>query len=253
MSELKFTQKWMQEVITHPNGIVKGAQSAVIENEYWSIDSIVSPSKNQTSEERLNVYCISYFARLLECFRQEYKGLLSALGEEMFKHLAWSFLQAHPSTSYTLNALGKKFPTYLESTLHESLDGKLPDSWQLFIVDMAKYERLYTEVYNGEGHETMLTDDVFGLASVKLSPSVKTLQLRFPIAECIEAFRKDETRNFPEIEPSIYVFSRDQYRVNVSLVDNEEWSALMQWVKDPDLECPLNYRDKWLVNGIGYS
>lgn len=253
MEKLKRTQQWVQSVITHPDGVLQGATSTIIDNEHWPIDSIVSSSNNLTSEERINVYYVSYFLRLIECFKSEYKGLLNALGEEMFKHLAWIFLQVHPSTSYTLNELGRMFPSFLETTLNESMEGNKPESWQIFIIDMARYERLFTEVYNGEGHESIMSDDVFGLDSIKISPSVRTIQLQFPIADCIGKFRENEANDFPEYEPCNYLFSRNQYRVKTQLVGAEEWELLQNCLANPNETFPAKYRDKWLSSGIAFS
>jgi len=253
MDNLRHTQKWVQGVITHPDGVYKGATETLVDGEQWKIDTIVSPSINLTSQQRIGIYHSSYFARLIECFRSEYNGLLNALGSKLFEHLTWCFLQAHPSTSYTLNNLGKLFPEYLETTLKENLEGETPDWWQVFIIDMAKFERKYTEVYNGDGHEKILSNDVFGLEPSKLSPAVTTLQLQFPISKCIGQFREDETNFFPSQEPSNYVFTRQTYRVKVYLIYDDEWNALQYWINNSTETCPTTYEDKWKSRGIGYS
>ncbi len=254
MNTLKNIQQWVQGVITHPEGVHKGAFETVIENQKWSIDSIVSPSNKLTSQQRITIYHNAYFARLIECFNSEYSGLLNALGEELFNHLTGHFLQAHPSSTYTLNELGKRFPSYLETMLNENLQGNTPDWWQLFIIDMAKYERLFTEVYNGEGHERLGSDDdIFGLNPIKPSPSLVTLQLQFPISTCIGLFRDSNQDEFPEPSQSNYIFSRDNYRVKVHLVNDEEWNAIQHWISNPSEDAPSAYHDSWLMKGIGYS
>lgn len=253
MDKLKRTQQWVQGVITHPEGIHRGAKATLINDEEWSIATVVSPSNTLSSAQRIAIYHTSYFARLLECFKSEYQGLFNALGEELFHHLTWSFLQVHPSTTYTLNELGKLFPDYLESTLRESLDGATPDSWQIFIVDMARYERTYTEVYNGGGHEEILSVDMFGLDPLTLSPSVTTLKLEFPISKCIDQFRENETSNFPDQATSYYIINRDRYRVKAHLVDEKEWNSLHHWISNPKEECPIEYGQIWQARGICYS
>lgn len=252
MGDLKNTQKWVQGVITNPNGVIHGAENTVIDGEIWQINDKILPSNFLTSQQRIGIYNHSYFARLVECFRAEYKGLLNALGAKLFEHLTWCFLQEYPSTSYTLNDLGKCFPNYLAASLSESLNGKSPDSWQLFIIDMAKFERKYTEVYNGFGHESISSNVVGDLESIKLSPAVATLQLQFPISTCIGRFRENDTNTFPEPEPCNYVFSRQGYRVHVQLIDTKEWKALQKWMDNPVKKCNVGYQEKWLKNGIAY-
>ncbi len=253
MNGLKNTQKWLQGVITDPEGIYKGTINTPIDEKLWEVATVISPSKTLTSEERVRIYHTSYFVRLIECFKSEYKGLLNALGEEIFHHFTWCFLQEHPSTSYTLNNLGKKFPEYLEKTLSEASENKVPDDWQLFILDMAKYERVFTEVFSGIGHENLFSNDIFGIESVKLSPSVTTLQLRFPIADCIGKFREDDFDSFPESQTSNYVFSRQRYFVRVHALDKEEFEMLENWIQDTSQDCPPRYIDSWRQKGIVYS
>ncbi len=97
-----------------------------------------------------------------------------------------------------------------------------------------------------------MSNDVFDTDRLKLSPAVTTLRLQFPISKCIGQFRENETDAFPNQEPSNYVFSRQQYRVKVYLIDDSEWEALKFWINNSSEECPLVYRDKWLSHGIGY-
>ncbi len=253
MSRLKKTQEWMQAVVTHPQGVQKGALSTTMDGKLREIESLISPSKSLSSQQRIGIYNSSYFARLLECFQSEYNGLLNALGAELFEHLTWSFLQLYPSTSYTLNKLGELFPTFLKNSLEENLQGESPDWWQLFILDMALYERKYVEVFHGDGHENIISDDVFGVEPLKLSPSVALLELQFPISECIGEFRENETNSFPVQEKTYCVFSRQNYRIKVHTVDFEEWEALQHWIKDPKQKCPEAYAEQWRLKGIGYS
>ena len=253
MKNLKNTQKWLHEVVTHPNGIHNGAFNTLIEGKKWNVDSVISPSKTLTSEERIHIYHNSYFARLIECFKSEYKGLLNALGDEMFEHFTWCFLQEHPSTSYTLNDLGKRFPEYLEKTLTESIKIEEADDWQLFIIDMAKYERIYTEVFNGCGHENIHSNDLFEIEPPKLSPSVALLKLKFPIASCIGKFRENEFDSIPKIQVTNYVLSRQRFHVNVNILENIEYKTLQDWMLNPSEQCPSRYLNEWRLKGIVYS
>lgn len=248
MSELKQIQEWMVSVISHPNGAVIGAEETTIDDQLWSIPSVISPSKTLTSEQRIGIYHNGYFARLIECFKVEYRGLLNALGEELFQHFAWNFLLEHPSTSYTLNDLGKLFPSYLESTLLE--DGGTSESWQLFILDVAIFERTFTEVYNGEGHEELVNKQQNNLLQV--SPSIITLDLKFPVAECISNFREDTFSEFPEPNKSHYVFTRQNYMAKVYRLEESEYQALLEWKSEVLVSCPEMYAQKWKAIGVGY-
>ena len=248
MSDLKQIQEWMVGVITHPKGAVIGAEETSINDQHWNIQSVVSPSDTLTSEQRIGIYHNGYFARLIECFKVEYRGLLNALGEELFQHFAWNFLLEHPSTSYTLNDLGKLFPSFLESTLLENESA--PESWQLFILDVAKFERTFTEVYNGEGHETLL--DTKSSNQLQISPAIVMLDLKFPVAECIGHFREDNFTSFPEPMISHYVFTRQNYMVKVYRLEDSEYQTLLDWKSGVLDSCPDTFRQKWEAIGVGY-
>lgn len=250
MKRLRDVQIWMHGVITHPQGIEKGAAETKIKNSVWSVDEIVTPSDTLTSNERLVIYQNSYFIRLLECFKSEYKGLLNALGNDLFQHLALSFLQEHPSTTYTLNELGKLFPHFLEVSMQENLESGEADWWQVFILDMARYERMFTEVYNGKGHEENMSVSIKNANQMKLSPSLRLLHLSYPIAGCIGDFRGESRDEFPSKQISHYVFVRINYRVHVYIVDPNEYSILNKIKKDSSDGIPMDYAFSWASKGI---
>lgn len=249
---LKELQSWVYNVITHPENVDEGAKRQAIDKQECTIEGIVAPSDKMSSHERINIYRNGYFLRLLECFKHEFKGLYHALGDEMFNHFVWNYLQAYPSTSYTLNELGKMFPPFLEKSLMESLNGAEPDWWQLFIIDVASYERAYVETYNGAGHESLESNELFEEVPLKLSPAVRSLRLNFSIAECITAFRNNDFDSIPDPQPTNYVLTRRNYRVVIHMLDEIEFEALHDWMDRPDQGCPNDYKINWEKKGIGY-
>jgi len=124
MSENQHTldelQRWMQAVITHPQGVVSGIESEPAREQIAVVADqagrIIGRSRALSSVERLEIYHQAYFARLLECLRHEYSVLAAALGEELFDTFAVGYLQTHPSTSYTLERMGANFPEHLAAT-----------------------------------------------------------------------------------------------------------------------------------------
>jgi hypothetical protein len=106
MSEPRHTldelQRWMQAVITHPGGVVSGIKSAEARDQIAvvseQVERVVTRSRALTAIERLQIYQHAYFARLLECLRQEYSVLAAALGNVIFDSFAVAYLQTHPSS-----------------------------------------------------------------------------------------------------------------------------------------------------------
>ena len=58
--ELTQIQRWMQSVIMHPGGVLRGIQAdearAHINLQPADIESVISPSQHQNSVERLEIY-----------------------------------------------------------------------------------------------------------------------------------------------------------------------------------------------------
>ena len=148
-------QRWMQSVITHPAGIEAGVMSdssrGVIDLGARRLDEIVLPSQRLSSADRLRVYGNAYFARLLECLRAEFPAMVRALGEEAFDGLAFGYLLEHPSQSDTLTRLAATLPEYLEQT-RPPREEAAPD-FADFLIDLARLERTYSEVFDGAGPE----------------------------------------------------------------------------------------------------
>src|SRR5690242_10389600 len=121
--DLRQIQRWMQAALMHPVGVAEGIASAEarqhIDIEPDDAERVVTRSQALTALERLAIYSYAYYARLLECVREEFPVLLHALGQEVFDAFAVGYLQKYPSRSYTLFQLGANFPRYLAETRPE--------------------------------------------------------------------------------------------------------------------------------------
>jgi hypothetical protein len=208
--ELDRVQRWMQTVIMHADGVAQGIDSEEARRQIDvtadSVEQVVTRSRNQTAIQRLEIYGNAYYARLLECLRDEYPALSYALGQKVFDGFAFGYLQAYPSQSYTLANLGSNFPRYLEETRpeddHKDEDESGQPSWPEFMIDLARLERTYAEVFDGpgvEGKPLLRTDDLLAVPQqrwheVTLIP-VECLRLtsyRFPVHEYATSVRQKQ-------------------------------------------------------------
>ena len=236
-------QRWMQSVITHPDGIIGGIESDGAKQEIdvspETVEQVITPSRALTSIERLEIYGNAYYARLLECLRDEYPALVHALGEETFSGFAFGYLQAYPSVSYTLCELGKNFPRYLAETKPaDDTDGE--PSWPELMVDLARLDRIYSDVFDGPGDEgeSLLTPDDLasippeGLADIRLVParSLRLETFRFPVHEYASAVRQNTEAELPAAEPTYLAISRREFVVRrraLSAVQYELLTAIL--------------------------
>lgn len=215
-------QRWFQATVTHPGGVAAGAQSeaAVAAFANGAVDEIACDSPRQTAEQRLAVYAHAYWARLLECLREEFPVLRITVGEEAFDGLAVGYLMAHPSTSYTLGRLSERFAAYLQSTTA----GDEADAFSALVIDLARLEQSVNDVFDAPGGETLgfLTteqlDQVLleqrGALRLLLLPTVRLLSFRTNANEVFTATRAGAaTLPMPELRPTFAALTRRDYVV----------------------------------------
>lgn len=234
-------QRWMQSVITHPLGMAAGIESdaarAEIDINAEELESVIGRSKALDSLQRLEVYGNAYYARLLECLREEFSAVVHAVEEETFDSFSFEYLQAYPSRSYTLGNLGARFADFLAETrpAREPQDGDEPD-WADFLIDLARLERLYAEVFDGLGIEDVaeLTADDFRSIppdvwpDVKLipAPCLRLIELQFPVHEYITALRENREPEIPAAEPTWLAVTRRNYVVRRMPVSQPQFTLL---------------------------
>ncbi len=228
--ELERLQRWMQAVITHPGGVRMGVASVEarrgIAVEPEAIETIVAPSATLTGAERLAVYCRSYHARLLQCFKEMFPALLRALGENLFDRFALDYLQRHPPHSYTLDHLADAFAQHLAETRP---DADAPtgerESWPDFIVELASLEWTFLKIYDGPGVEgrALPSADLFrALAPERLlelrpapAPCLHLFAFRYPVHAYMLAARRGETPELPAPVETFVAATRINYSVTL--------------------------------------
>lgn len=220
---LNALQRWFQGTVTHPGGITAGAQSeaAVTAIAANTVDEIACGSTRQTAGERLAVYAHAYWARLLECLREEYPILRATVGEEAFDGLAVGYLIAHPSTSYTLGRLSERLPEYLKSTIASDAPA---DAFAELVADLARLECAVNEVFDAPGGETLgfltveqldrVAADQRGALRLAILPTVRLLPFRTNVNDFFTGMRTSaEAAPMPELRPTFVALTRRDYVV----------------------------------------
>jgi hypothetical protein len=228
LRQLARIQRWLQAVITYPDGVEAALSSsearAEIDVPPEKIEDVVEPSTRRTSIERLEVYANAYYARLLECLRDEFPALLHAAGEEVFDGLAFGYLQSYPSHSYTLSELSRQFAQYLEETRPRDEDEPSGEAaWPDFMIDLVRLERCYSEIFDGPGAERLtllraedlrdLAPDAWAGSRLTCVPCLRLLSLRYPVHEYATAVREKQDPDLPDPEPTWLAISRITYVV----------------------------------------
>ena len=244
--DLEQIQRWMQAVIVHPLGVERGIASddarQHVDVDSAGIERVVTRSKALSAVERLGIYGYAYYARLLECLKEEFPAVLHAVGEDAFNSFALGYLQKYPSRSYTLFELGAKFPRYLDETRptdDDSADSGHHDSaqpgpdlaeaegaadgWIQFVIDLATFERTVGEIFDGPGPEDGVLLSAEQLSSVGSEQfltarlvgveCLRLLALRFPVDEFYKAARRKEDVAPPDPAETFLAVTRVNYTV----------------------------------------
>ena len=228
IATLSRLQRWMQAVITHPEGIEAGLESDSACSTGLAgpggIEQVVTRSAQLSSAERLGIYANAYFARLLECLRAEFPAVVQLVGQEAFDGFAFGFLQSNPSRSDTLAHLGESFPEFLEQIRPPGAGQRHPN-FADFVIELARLERAYSEVFDEPGpeREPSLKPEVLqaippgAWENVRLEfyPCVRLLAFQFPVHEYALAVRRsDSERKPPAAGNSFLALTRREYVVH---------------------------------------
>ncbi len=229
--DLPTLQAWMQS-------LMMDAESSPPQPGGLSVEVVITASSQQTSRQRLDVYGNAYFARLMECLREEFATLCQFLGEDVFDSLAVAYLQAHPSQSYTLGQLGAGFPRFLR----ESEEFSATDSEEShfagtqFLIDLATLERLYAEVFDGPGIEglpAIMADSLRAIPPAawpdvrfEPAPCLRLMEFAYPVHEFVTACRHGTEPPLPEPKQTWLAVTRRHYIVRRVALTEQQFRLL---------------------------
>ncbi|MFI0479265.1 putative DNA-binding domain-containing protein [Actinomadura sp. 9N215] len=210
-SGLAGLQRLVQTAILDPDGDLDEASRKL------------TPSSALTARERLAIYWRGYRLRLLENMRGLHPGLTHLLGEEMFDRFALDYLDARPPSAYSLSRLDEDFAAHLSATRPDGAPGRSREEWPDLIIDMARLERVVTEVMEGPGTEDAPLphpDDLPGPADLPglrpvVAPCLRLPELAFPVHEYLAAVRRGEDPEPPAPRPVRLAVHRRDYRVTM--------------------------------------
>lgn len=241
---LRQLQQWLQSVITEPQGVRAGIESAGAQlgTSIADIESLVPASSRLDAISKLEVYGNAYFARLIECLGEEFPAVKAALDEDNFNSFAFSYLQQYPSRSYTLGELGRNFSKFLAETKPDDA-GEL--GWADFLIDLSRLEWHYSEIFSGPGTEKLtplvpddlqqLTPEEFASSRLVPAPCLRLDSFRFPVHEYATAVRKKEqSPPFPTPQPTWLIMTRRNYVVRRLAVPEAEYAVLLEFCRSAD-------------------
>lgn len=242
---LASVEGWMQAVIMHPEGVVLGTDADEARRHLAlspdDLESVICPSRNLTSVERLTIYHQAYFARLLECLRAMFPMVARTVGEEAFDALAISYLHKYPPRSYTLDRLADRFIRFLDETRPDRDEaGRPTEDWPDFLMELATLEWTIGEVFDGpgvEGRPTLSAEQLRAIGperwpDVRLvpAPCLRLLSFRFPLNDYFTALREltaeGEPLPLPPAEATWLALFRRDFVVRRQALDRDQFELL---------------------------
>ncbi len=229
-STLVRLERWMQSVVTHPAGPGAGIRSqaamVLLPQAARSIETVVLPSRSQSSIERLGIYAHMYYARLVEVMTAEYPTTRRILGDDVFERACRRFIERHPSTERTLQRLSAGFPSFLTRHLPAGRRSALA-------VDVARIERAMEDVFDAplgvpltHAQLAAIAPEEWDRLRVRPSPAVRLLKLHTPANDYVSATRADRTVRVPPPRLSYVVVYRHRYQVYRRTLDGAQFALL---------------------------
>lgn len=221
-------QRWFQTAIMSPD-LPAAAPAGTPASAAITVEAatVIAPSARQNPAERLAVYRRGYRLRLLECLRGSFPALCHLLGQNLFDAFADDYLDACPSRSYTLFRAGEAFADHLERTRPDR--GQPPaerEAWVDLMVDLARFERVCTEVYHGPGTETgpvlaaadlpAGTDPAWPGLTLRPAPCLRVVTTRYPVHSYAAAVARGATPELPRARVAVLAVHRRAYTVVIT-------------------------------------
>lgn len=165
-----------------------------------SAQRLVKPSPTLDEMERLMIYRRMYPLRMEEALSVDFPVCKKLLGARNFMRLVEDYVEAHPSTSWTLDHLGSDFVGFVE---HHPMGQTFPGLYNL-----ARLEQALCEAFNAEDSATLALDHLTEIepeawfdASFEPIPALQLLSLESNANDLYLAFNRDE--DLPEHEASL--------------------------------------------------
>lgn len=116
------------------------------------VGEVVTPSKTLSPVERVGVYQGMYILRMVEALEGDYPAVAHFLGAHRFEHVVEDYAAEHPSSHYSFNQFGRRFPEFLRHSRHVRR--------KAFACDLARLELAVTEVFDAAESPRLSPEDL---------------------------------------------------------------------------------------------
>lgn len=187
---LETLQQWLHAVIAHPGDVYEALESDQARQYVDDVERAVLPSKTLQPAQRVGVYHGMYLMRMVEALEADYPAVKQFLGCGAFENLVRDYVQQFPSSSFTLNRLGDRFPDFLAASKVRH---------RVFLSDLARLELAMTEVFDEEEATPLAADSIANVEPETLPslrfraiPALRLLAFAYDASAAFQSYRDEE-------------------------------------------------------------
>ncbi|MEO6697102.1 MAG: DNA-binding domain-containing protein [Gammaproteobacteria bacterium] len=210
------------------DGLQEGLQDYVLTPKPGhAIQAQVASDTQASAEFRLQVYAEAYRLRLEEALETDFEGMHSLLGDEQFHALCLRYVDAHPSTHYSLRYFGRYMSDFLRATSPYAAQGVL--------ADLARFEWSLIDAFDAPDDQVVTVEDMarfapeaWPLLRFEVHASVQHLKLNWNAPRIWAAIKDQQTPPAPEKyePPASWLVWRQNYQSYYRPLSGAEVSAL---------------------------
>ena len=206
MTSLGETQAWMAEMLRRRRALTDDPEAV------RTAPTFAAGNERLLPVEQVEIYREQFWLRHTSSLVEDFEGLGAVAGQANWERLIERYLEAHPPLSFSLRDLGDRLPAFVEAATwlpHHEL-----------CVDMARVEWAYVEAFDAPDAEPLdpgrlaaVPEAAWETAVLKLSPALRLLRVRYPVAALRKAIRTQPGAvAIPEREPQNLVVYRGATR-----------------------------------------
>jgi hypothetical protein len=198
-------QQWMQQMLLTDDSVYG----------HTTTSDVVNDSTRLSAQQHLDIYKSSYIARLREVMRTQFSALAYALGNDLFEAFADQFLEANPSTSYTLSNLGQRFASFLAAT-RPDVDQEVKETWPDFMIALAEFEFSLSVLFDVRADEryTLATENTPD-DQLALIPVFHLFQHNYPVCRYYLDLKQGKEPELPYPNESYSAAARVNYQLGL--------------------------------------
>jgi hypothetical protein len=223
MSQLESIEELLYRLITAPSGVAEGLSREGLEPR--DLDAAVIGDDRLSSAARVDIYANMYFYRLLDVMKEDFPGVLDAVGDANFHNLVTGYLIEYPPTGFSVQSVGRSFADYLRD---HPIIAEFP-----FLAELASLERATIDVFlavdTAALHaESMRAVDPARWAEVRmrLAPSAMLCEFDWRVADYLHALEQELKAETPQRERNLTLVWRKNNRAHFRVVETSETEPL---------------------------